>query len=136
MRFPLLTVSAGFPSPAENWAELAVNLHDLLVARPDTTYFVRVCGNSMFHAGITDGDLLVVDRAVEARNCDIIIASLKAGLTIKRYLLDHQTILLKAEHPSYPTLTVTPQMQFEVWGVVLFSIRPLHPLAQHRLRPS
>ena len=79
------TVVAGFPSPAEQYQEQPLDLNELLVKRPAATFFVRVQGDSMIGAGITDGDLLVVDRSLLPADGDIIIACIDGDFTVKRY---------------------------------------------------
>jgi DNA polymerase V len=136
MRFRCWSVAAGFPSPAESWRESPLNLNDLLLPHPDATYFVRVRGASMRGAGIHDRDLLIVDRALEATHGQIIVAKLQNRFTIKRLLMVEDRLYLQSGHPRYPTFEIQPQMQFQVWGVVLFVIHPLHPVALARLQPD
>ncbi len=111
-------VPAGFPSPAEDYIEQKLNVQELLVKRPASTFFIRVSGYSMLDAGIHDGDILVVDRSLKASTHKIIVAILDGELTIKRFEQSENTIYLHPENKAYQTITVTPDMDFEVWGVV------------------
>lgn len=131
--FRCWSVAAGFPSPAESWRESPLNLNDLLLPHPDATYFVRVRDTSMHGADIHDRDLLIVDKALEATHGHIVVAK---HFTIKRLLIVGERQYLQSGHPRYPTFEVRPQMQFQVWGVVLFVIHPLHPVAMARLQPE
>jgi DNA polymerase V len=118
-------IDAGFPSPAEEWRELELNVHELLVPRPASTFFFCVSGSSMQGAGIHDGDLLIVDRMLTAQHNSIIIALLDGKATVKRLQLRAGTIALKAEHPEYPLIKVTPRMAFQIWGVATYVVHPL-----------
>lgn len=130
--FILLTfsVSAGFPSPAERWSERPLDLQELLVPHPEATFFVRAQGSSMVLAGIHDSDVLVVDRSLPATHGSIIVALLRGSFIVKRLLYQDGTILLQSEHHRYPTFAVTPQMRFEIWGVVTCVLHPLHASLQ------
>lgn len=118
--FILWRVSAGFPSPAGDYEERPLDLTDLVVAHPASTFFVRVEGNSMNGASIFDGDLVVVDRALPARNNAIIIAELHGGLTLKRLKIEQDRQWLVADNPLFLPIEITPAMHFRVWGVVTY----------------
>lgn len=122
----LSPVSAGFPSPAANWSERPLDLNDLLVPHPASTFFVGVQGNSMINAGIHDGDILVVDRLLEALHKNIVVVSLRDALMVKYILFLRNTIVLQSAHHAYPSFAVTPSMNFQVWGVVTCVLHPLH----------
>jgi DNA polymerase V len=117
-------VSAGFPSPADDYLDIDLNLHQHLVKHPSSTFFVIAKGNSMHDSGIHNNDLLVVDKSLDARNNDIIIAALNGEFLVKRYLLKNNKVYLRAENEleSYPTITITEDMDFEVWGIVTHTI--------------
>jgi DNA polymerase V len=108
----------GFPSPAEAWYERPLDISQLLVPHPEATFFLRFRDASMWQAGIREGDILVVDRSLQAVHQTIIVASIRGKLTVRRLYLHHGTVQLKAEHPRFPLLTVTPAMRFSIWGVV------------------
>ena len=115
-------VPAGFPSPADDYIDRALDLNEHLIRHPAATFFVRVSGDSMVGAGIHPGDILVVDRAEEPSHGKIIIAALNGELTVKRLSRHHDRICLTPENPAYAPIEVTPEMQFEVWGVVVHVI--------------
>ncbi len=115
-------VPAGFPSPADDYIDRALDLNEHLIRHPAATFFVRVSGDSMVGAGIHPGDILVVDRAEEPSHGKIIIAALNGELTVKRLSRNHDRVCLTPENPAYAPIEVTPEMQFEVWGVVVHVI--------------
>jgi DNA polymerase V len=117
---PLFTcgVSAGFPSPAEDHIDRKLDLNELLIPHPTSTFFVRVAGDSMTNAGINNGDILVVDRSIEATSGKIIIAIVNGELTVKRLVQNHTSCRLVAENSDYPSLEITEETDFRVWGVV------------------
>jgi DNA polymerase V len=117
----------GFPSPAEAYFEHPLALSQLLVPHPEATFFLRFRGRSMWQAGIREGDILVVDRSLQAAHHSIIVASIGGELTVRRFYLHGETVQLKAEHPRFPMLTVTPAMRFSVWGVVTWVLHATAP---------
>ena len=114
----LESVSAGFPSPAEDYLEGRLDLNEHLIRNPSATFFVRVTGDSMTGAGIYSGDMLVVDRSLAAKDGSVIIAVINGELLVKRLRMAQGEVWLEAENPNYSPVTITPDMQFEVWGVV------------------
>ena len=123
--FFLSYVCAGFPSPAENYIDKALDLHELMIQHPDATFFVRVSGDSMIGAGICHNDILVVDRACVAKPNNIVVALVHGEFTVKRWIQKGRHMYLKPENPNYPTLTITEEMSFEIWGVVTYAIHSL-----------
>lgn len=116
-------VAAGFPSPASGEVPLTLDLRDLCVKHPAATYYIRARGESMIGAGIDDGDVLVVDRSLRAESGNIIIASINGEFTVKRMIREKGKILLQAENPAYPSLTLTPEMGAEFFGVVTWALK-------------
>ena len=116
-------VAAGFPSPADDHLEGPLDLNAHLVAHPAATFVVRVAGDSMAGAGIRDGDLLVVDRAREAKSGAIVVAVVDGELTVKRLRIGRQGIRLEAENPAYKPIEVRESADLVVWGVVAHAIR-------------
>jgi DNA polymerase V len=100
-------------------------LNEHLIAHPEATFFLRVRGESMTGAGIHDGDILIVDRAMAPGNGRVVVAALSGELTVKRLRHTRDGLVLAAEHPGYPDRLVTPDMDFEVWGVVRHVIHSL-----------
>ena len=114
----IVTIPAGFPSPAEDYVEGPLDLNRHLILHPAATFFVRVKGDSMIGAGIHSGDLLIVDRAVTAIHNSVIIAVLNGDLTVKRLYRVGEILRLMPENPDYPPIEIPPGTDFEVWGVV------------------
>jgi DNA polymerase V len=118
----MITLSTGFPSPAEEYIEGPLDLNRYLISHPAATFFVRVSGDSMIGAGIRSGDLLIVDRAVTPQHGNVIIAVINGDLTIKRLHESNQQIVLISENPNYTPIEITEAMEFHVWGVVTKAI--------------
>ncbi len=125
-RFPIYaeSISAGFPSPAQDYVERSLDLHELLIARPAATYFVRVSGDSMQEAGILEDDILVVDRSMQPQHGDTVVARLDDGFTVKVLALN-PVVRLLARNPSYPSVTITEGMTLDIFGVVTGVVRQL-----------
>ncbi len=115
-------VSAGFPSSAENYLEKSLDLNDLLVKHPAATFFVRVKGDSMIKAGINSNDILIVDRALSFSHNQVVIARIADELTVKRIQYNGKKLFLIADNDNYKPIEITPEMDFEVWGVVIYVI--------------
>ncbi|WP_459855273.1 LexA family protein [Humidesulfovibrio idahonensis] len=120
MLLPLLLagVQAGFPSPADDFIDKRLDLNEHLIAHPAATFFVRAVGDSMLGAGIHDGDLLVVDRAVEPSAGRVVMAAIGGELTVKRLERKGERLFLAPANPDYPSFDVTAREDFEIWGVV------------------
>ena len=114
----LSRVPAGFPSPAEDYVECSLDLNEHLIAHREATFFVRVKGHSMTGAGIRDGDLLVVDRALEAASGDIVVAVVDGELTVKRLSRRGGTVRLLPESPGFAPIEFKDGQELTVWGVV------------------
>jgi DNA polymerase V len=111
-------VSAGFPSPADDYLEGRLDLNAHLVQHPAATFFVRVSGDSMIQAGIHTGDILIVDRSLEPADKNVVIAAIDGELTVKRIRMKDKKLLLVPENEEYETIAVDAEREFEVWGVV------------------
>jgi DNA polymerase V len=125
----LAGVQAGFPSPADDFIDKRLDLNEHLIQHPAATFFVRAAGDSMLGAGIHDGDLLIVDRAVEAQVGKTIIAAVHGELTVKRLERRGERMLLAPANPDYPPIDVTEGVNggegFEIWGVVTHVVHKL-----------
>jgi DNA polymerase V len=121
----LASVSAGFPSPAEDYIEGRLDLNRHLIKHPAATFFVRVAGDSMIGAGIHPGDILVVDRAIEPQDSNVVIAVIDGELTVKRISQRHGKLFLVPDNQAYQELEIVETMEFEVWGVVTSVIHNL-----------
>ena len=113
------TIHAGYPSPTSDFEESGLAVHDLVVAHPRSSYFLRVSGNSMTGACIYNDDIVVIDRAVTATHNRIVVARIGEEFTLKRLqIIQNRKIFLKSENPNYPVIEVTSRDDFEIWGVV------------------
>jgi DNA polymerase V len=115
-------ISAGFPSPADDFIELTINLNKEFIKNKDTTFFARVKGHSMKNAGIFDGDLLIIDKSIEPQNNKIAICQIDGEFTVKRIKIEKDIIWLIAENEDYKPIKVTPENDFIIWGIVTNSI--------------
>lgn len=111
-------VAAGLPFAADENIDSYLDLNSHLISKPTTSFFVRVSGDSMILAGINDGDILIVDRSLEAKNGSIVIAVLNSELTVKRLRLEKDGCYLIPENAAYQPIEITCEMDFIVWGVV------------------
>lgn len=115
-------ISAGFPSTAESFVDRALDINDLLIKHPESTFYIRVIGDSMINAGINTGDILVVDRASTFTNNKIAVVRINNEFTVKRISFTQDKILLIAENDNYAPIEITQEMDFEVWGIVTFVV--------------
>ncbi|QVL58388.1 MAG: translesion error-prone DNA polymerase V autoproteolytic subunit [Simkaniaceae bacterium] len=124
IKLPLFSnkVRAGFPSPAEDHIEQKLDLNQFLIKHPAATFFVRVDGDSMKNGGISDGDILIVDRAITPQNGQIILAILNGEFTVKRIKKQGKRLFLIPENPEFPFMEITEEVDFQVWGVVTYTI--------------
>lgn len=123
--YPLFSsrVSAGFPSPADDHQENQLNLNEHIVKNPSSTFFVEVSGESMTGAGIYPKDILVVDKSLSPQHMKVAIIFLNGEFTVKRLSYKNGALnQLLAENPSYPDITITPDDQLEIWGMVSYVI--------------
>jgi DNA polymerase V len=121
----LCWVEAGFPSPADDYMEGSLDLNDHIIKHPSATYFVKASGDSMIGAGIFNGDLLIVDRSLEASNGKVVIAEVDGQLTVKRLLKLSDGFSLQSENSSYPPIELQEGNEVVVWGVVTHVIHDL-----------
>ena len=122
----LCRVEAGFPSPADDYMEGSLDLNDHIIKHPSATYFVKASGDSMIGAGIFNGDLLIVDRSLEASSGKVVIAEVDGQLTVKRLLkLSDGFFSLQSENSSYPPIELQEGNEVVVWGVVTHVIHDL-----------
>ena len=111
-------VSAGFPSPAQDYMEQEINLQDLLIPHPLSTFIIKVKGTSMEGAHMPDGSMLVVDKSIKAKSGMIIVAVVNGEFTVKRLVQTSRNWVLHPENPLYKPVIITEDMDFVVWGVV------------------
>lgn len=111
-------ISAGFPSPAEDFKEQRLSLDKELIKNKEATFFARVSGQSMIGAGLDDSDLLVIDRSLEPANNKIAVCFLDGEFTVKRLKVDRGEVWLQPENPNYPIIKITSENDFIIWGIV------------------
>ena len=111
-------VSAGFPSPADDYVEKSLDLNQFLVQKPAATFFVRAQGDSMLGAGIHHNDILIVDRSINASHGKIVVCALNGELTVKRLVQAEQGWCLQPENPAYPDIPIQDELDMVIWGVV------------------
>ena len=116
------SVSAGFPSPATDYMENKLDLNEHLIKHPAATFIVKANGISMIEAGISSGDLLIVDRSISPRNDYIVIASILGELTVKKLQKKNKSFFLMSANKSYPSIEVKEEMECFIWGVVTYVI--------------
>ena len=116
-------VRAGFPSPAQDYLSESIDLNRELVEHPASTFYARVAGDSMEGEGISEGDLLVVDRSLEAEHGDLAVCCLNGDFTLKRIRLRPGAVWLVPSNETFDPILVTPDDRFEVWGVVTHTIK-------------
>ena len=118
-------ISAGFPSPADDFKEIRISLDKELIKNEESTFYARVSGNSMEGAGISDGDLLVIDRSLEAKNKKIAVCFLDGEFTVKRIVKKGNELYLKPENTNYKEIKIDNQNTLFLWGIVTFVIKKL-----------
>ena len=115
-------VSADFPSPAEEYIEITLGLNKELIKHPAATFYARVKGSSMIEAGIADGDLLIIDKALEPKNGDIAVCFIDGEFTLKRLALKEDSIYLMPANAEFKPIKITEENDFLVWGMLAFII--------------
>lgn len=121
LKLPLFgsKLQAGFPSPADDFLDTSLDLNELIIKHPASTFFVKAIGDSMVGAGIFPNSLLVVDRYTTAINGQVVVAVVNGEFTVKRYVVQKGKTYLQPENPEYPKIEVKPEDDFSVWGVVI-----------------
>ena len=112
-----VAVAAGYPSPAQDYFDGRIDLNEHLIKDITSTFVVRVTGDSMERAGISDGDELIVNRALEPRDGSVVIAVLDGELTVKRLRITATGVVMQAENPRYPDIRVPGLSELTIWGV-------------------
>ncbi len=122
----------GFPSPAEDMAEVPLDLHTLLVQHPAATFFVEMAGESLIDSGIFAGDILVVDRALHPVYGALVVVALDGELLARHYCPDSEALHLLPAHPDFAPLTIRNRARCHLWGVVTATIHRLYALPPRR----
>ncbi|MDA9305252.1 translesion error-prone DNA polymerase V autoproteolytic subunit [Flavobacteriaceae bacterium] len=118
-------ISAGFPSPADDFKELRISIDQEVVRNEEATFYARVAGESMQGAGLDDGDLLVIDRSLEPVDNKIAICFIDGEFTVKRLKVTQDEILLIPENPKYQPIKITEENELIIWGVVTYVVKKL-----------
>ena len=121
----MATVRAGFPSPAEDLGAKRIDLTAKLIKHPQATFLMKARGESMREAGIFDGDVLVVDRAIQARSGHIVIAVIEGEFVCKTLSIRAGRMKLKAANPGHPDIVPKDSQTVEIWGVVIHAIKSM-----------
>lgn len=117
------TVSAGFPSPADDYLEERLDLNKELIRNPSATFYARVRGDSMTLAGISDGDLLVIDKSKTPENGSIVVCLIDGDFTVKRLEKHGNEYYLMPENTKYQPIKIKPENSVTIWGVVTYTIK-------------
>ena len=116
-------ISAGFPSPADDFREKRISLDEELISNKEATFFAKVSGQSMVGAGLEDNDLLVIDRSLEPKNNKIAVCFLDGEFTVKRLKVEDDNVWLQAENPEYPNIKITEENNLVIWGIATSVIK-------------
>lgn len=116
-------VRAGFPSPAQDYLEQAIDLNKELIKHPASTFYGRVVGDSMRDEGIEEGDILIIDKSLELLDDDLAVCFIDGEFTVKRVQLEPDVAWLVPSNPNYPLIKVTKENEFIVWGIVTYTIK-------------
>jgi len=116
-------ISAGFPSPADDFLDATIDLNKELIKNKEATFYGKVRGNSMINAGLSNGDLLVIDKSLEPRNGKIAVCYIDGEFTVKRIKIEEDVVWLVAENENYKPIKITTDNNFIVWGIVTTVIK-------------
>lgn len=124
LKVPLVEgIRAGFPSPAEDFAEPTLDLNRYVIKNPASTFYARITGDSMEGAGISDGDVVVIDKSLEPKDGNIAVCFIDGEFTLKRILLDKGRLWLQPANPKFKPIEITEENHFLVWGVVTHVVK-------------
>lgn len=121
--YALEKINAGFPSPAQDYIDKALDMNEHLIKNETATFIVKVASLSMLNAGIEIDDELIVDRSLDAKHGDIVVALIDNDFTVKRLMIDEKGQWLKAENPEYKNIYLQEGQELIIWGVVTHIIK-------------
>ncbi len=116
-------IRAGFPSPAQDYLEKAIDLNKELIQHPATTFYGRVVGDSMQDEGIEEGDILVIDKSLDLMNGDLAVCYVDGEFTVKRVKIEKEGVWLIPSNAKYPKIKINEENDFLVWGIVTYTIK-------------
>ena len=116
-------IAAGFPSPAQDYVDLKIDLNTELISNPSSTFYARVKGTSMQDAGIMDGDILVIDKSLEPKEGDTAVCFIDGEFTLKYIKFESDAVYLLPANPKFEPIKVTEENNFCIWGIVTYSIK-------------
>ena len=119
-------ISAGFPSPADDFKEIRISLDRELVKNKESTFYARVSGNSMENAGLSNGDLIIIDRSINPEENKIAVCFIDGEFTVKRIVKKGNKLFLKPENNNYKEIEVGDESQLIVWGIVTYVIKAVN----------
>ena len=125
MELPLVDggIAAGFPSPAQDYIDLRIDLNKELIDNPSSTFYARVKGTSMIDAGISDGDILVIDKSLEPHDGDTAVCFIDGEFTLKFIKIEPDAVFLVPANPKFSPIKVSEDNNFCIWGIVTYSIK-------------
>lgn len=127
IRLPLVDafISAGFPSPADDYLEAKLDLNQLLIQNPSSTFFARVRGSSMVDVGINDGDILIIDKSLEPKPNSVLVCFIDGEFTVKKVMKANGDFYLMPQNKEFEPIKVNKDSDFRLWGVVTYCIHKL-----------
>jgi DNA polymerase V len=115
-------VSAGFPSPAEDYTEQRIDLNSILIKNPSSTFYAKVNGNSMKDAGVYDGDIVIIDKSLTPGHDSLLVCFIDGEFTLKKVRKVNDDLFLIPENPDFRPIKISPESDFRLWGVVTYTI--------------
>ena len=116
-------ISAGFPSPADDFKNKRISLDEELINDVNTTYYARVSGESMIGAGLDNNDLLVIDKSITPKDGKIAVCYVDGEFTVKRLKITKECVYLMPENDNYKPIKITKDKQLLIWGIVTYVIK-------------
>lgn len=120
-------ISAGFPSPADDYLDMSLDLNKELINNPSSTFYGRVKGYSMKDAGILEDDILIIDKSLEPQDGDIAVCFIDGEFTLKQIKIEKKDLYLIPANDNYKPIKITEENQFLIWGVVTYTIKKHRP---------
>lgn len=120
-------IPAGFPSPADDYMEMSLDLNEKLIRNPSSTFFAQISGSSMINSGIYDGDIVIIDKSLHPKDDSILVCIIDGEFTLKRFKkIDEESAYLMPDNPEFDPIKITKHNNFMIWGVVTYTIHKQH----------